>query len=92
MSQTIDLGTTTKSVREFIRKLGPLREPIDLVSNGTVVARITPPSELSDAEKRQILDDGWKLVQKARARNVGVPEKDIAKVVAAAVKQVRRRK
>jgi hypothetical protein len=89
MSQSIDLGSAHSYVRDFIRQLGPIREPIDLVSEGTIVARIVPPTELSDAEKRQAVEESWQLVQKARARNAALPEQEIAKVVDDAVKRVR---
>ena len=47
------------------------------------------PDELSLEVKEKILLEGWFAVQRARARNKGVPEREIAKVVDAAVKRVR---
>lgn len=91
MSQSIDLGSAPSNVRDFIRELGPIREPIDLVSEGTIVARIVPAADLSDAEKRAAFEESWQLVRQARARNAGVPEREIAKVVDEAVDRVRAR-
>ncbi|MBX3412759.1 MAG: hypothetical protein KF708_08730 [Pirellulales bacterium] len=89
MSHSIDLGSANSYVRDFIRELGPIREPIDLVSEGTIVARIIPPTELSDAEKRQAFERSWQLVKQARERTAGVPEREIAKLVDEAVDRVR---
>jgi hypothetical protein len=51
MGQRIDLATARKPVRDFIRGLGKVREPVELVLDGTLVARIIAPTDLSDAEK-----------------------------------------
>lgn len=50
-----------------------------------LVARKRELFELEDAIIRQ----GWKFVQKARAHNKGVPEREIGKVVDRAVRRVR---
>ena len=50
MTQRLDLAAATKPVREFIRDLGLLREPIELLIEGTVVAKLIPPTELSEEE------------------------------------------
>ena len=91
MPQRIDLATTQKPVRDFIRSLGKVREPVELVLDGNLVARIIPPTELSDAEKQRILAEGWAVVEEARARTKGIPASVIQKAVDKAVREVRAR-
>ncbi len=86
--KTVDV-TDKQQVAEFIRELSPVRQPIQLVLGGENVARLVPSEELTDAEKEKILQEGWKAVQEARARNKGVSERDIGKAVDAAVRRVR---
>lgn len=81
--------TKKTELGELVRTKGRITKPIDLVLEGKVVGRLVPPGELSDAEKEQVLREGWELVQEARTRNSGVSEREIAKVVNAAVKRVR---
>ena len=75
-----------------VRRLGKIKQPIEVTVKGKVVGRMVPPGEMSEAEKEEILRKGWAFVQQARAHNKGVPERDVAKVVNAAVKRVRSRK
>jgi hypothetical protein len=58
MGHQIDLGRTQKPVRDFIQGLGKIREPVELVLNGNLVARIIAPTELSVAERQRIVDEG----------------------------------
>ena len=87
-TQQIDVA----EVASVIRRQGKITHPMDVTVKGKVVGRMVPPGELSEAEKEEILRKGWEFVQQARAHNKGVPERDIAKVVNAAVKRVRSRK
>lgn len=86
---TVDVTENQQKVADFLRGLGPIRQPIALLLGGKVVARLVPPEELTETEKAQILQQGWTLVEQARARNQGVPEQEIAKTVNQAVKRVR---
>jgi hypothetical protein len=91
MTQRIDLATKKKPVREFIESLGRIREPVELVLRGSIVAKIVAPTELSEAEKRRILEDGWVIVEKARARTKHIPPATIQKAVNKAIREVRSR-
>ncbi len=91
MGQRIDLATTQKPVRDFIRRLGKVREPVELLLDGDLVARIIAPTELSDAEKQRIVDEGWAIVEKARARTKGIPASVIQETVDKGVQEVRAR-
>ena len=87
-TQQIDVA----DVATVIRRQGKVTHPLDVTVKGKVVGRMVPPGELSEAEKEEILRKGWAFVQRARAHNKGVPERDVAKVVNAAVKRVRSQK
>ncbi|MEX0713264.1 MAG: hypothetical protein WD278_12995, partial [Pirellulales bacterium] len=89
MPRQVNLRTTDKPLREFVQGLGDFRETLELVLDGHVLAKLIPPTDLSEEEKQRILDEGWDLVKEARARNAGVPESEIAKTVDAAVRRVR---
>jgi hypothetical protein len=91
MGQQIDLATTQKPVRDFIRRLGKVREPVELLLNGNLVARIIAPTELSDAERQRIVEEGWAVVEKARGRTKGIPASVIQGAVDKAVREVRAR-
>jgi len=91
MGQRIDLATTKKPVRDFIRSLGKVRQPVELLLDGNLVAKIIPPTELLDAEKHRILDEGWAVVEKARARTKGISAAVIQEAVDQGVREVRAR-
>ena len=90
-TQQIDVTKSSQRVSEFVRGLGRITQPIEILLEGKVVGRMVPPGELSDTEKDEILRKGWEAVLEARARNKGVPEREIGKVIDAAVKRVRAR-
>ncbi|HEV8060704.1 MAG TPA: hypothetical protein VGP68_12555 [Gemmataceae bacterium] len=87
--RTLDITENRQPLADFIREPGEIIQPIDLMREGQLVARLVPPTELSEAEKAEIVRKGWEFVEKARANTRGVPEREIAKLVNAAVKRVR---
>ncbi len=88
-TKSIDVAQNHQQVVEFMKELQPIRQPIEILMGGTPIGRIVPPEELTLQEKERILQEGWKAVQEARARNKGVPEREIRRVVDAVVKRVR---
>jgi len=91
VSQQIDIDRTDAPLRDFVLNLGAIREPIDLISHGAVVARITAPGELAPRERERILDAAWKVVDRVRKRTAEIPAAAIQKQVDKAVRQVRAR-
>ncbi len=83
-----DVGTSKQSVRQFFKRLGKVREPVEVMLDGALVAKIIAPTELSDAEKQRILDEGWAVVEKSRVRTKGIPASVIQKEVNKAVREV----
>jgi hypothetical protein len=86
----IDVTRNRQRVAEFVRCLGRITSPVEIMVDGNVVGRFLPPGELSETEK--VLRRGWQLVQEARIHTKGIPQKTIGKIVDAAVKKVRARK
>ena len=91
MAEQINLDTASDEVRQFFLTLGPIGEPVELVSCGVVIARLAGVSALSEEEKERIRDKGWELVQEARANARGIPAAKIQKIVDQAVREVRAR-
>ena len=87
-TQQIDVA----KVASVIRRQGKITQPIDMTLHGKVIGRMVPPGELSESKKEEIVRQGWKVVRAARARNKGVSEREIGKVIDAAVKRVLARK
>lgn len=85
----VDLGSGQQTVRDMIHGLGRVSDPVELVLDGVLVAKLIPPTELSEREKQRIMDEGWKVVEKARSRTKGTPASAIRKAVDAAVRKVR---
>ena len=92
MTQRIDLAAAVEPVREFFQELGAFREPIELLVKGTVVAKLIPPSAMSDLEKQCILREGRQVVEKARANAAALSTAAIQTEVDAAVQEVRTRR
>jgi len=92
MTQRIDLAVANKPMGEFIRDLGTLREPIELVFQGAVVAKLIPPFELTDSDKERVLQAGWRVVEKARANAACISAGAMQKEVDQGVREVRDRK
>lgn len=91
MAEQINLDTAADEVRQFFLRLGAIREPVELVSGGVVVARLAGVSALSEEEKQRVVAKGWELVQEARANARGIPTREIQKAVDRAVREVRAR-
>ncbi len=88
----IDVTRNRQRVAEFVRGLGRITCPIEIMVDGNVIGRFLPPGELSEAKKEKVLRRGWQLVLEARARTRGIPQKTIGTIVDAAVQKVRARK
>jgi antitoxin (DNA-binding transcriptional repressor) of toxin-antitoxin stability system len=88
-TKSIDVAQNHQQVVEFMKELQPIRQPIEILMGGTPIGRIVPSEELTQQEKERILQEGWNAVQEARERNKGVPEREIARAVDAAVERVR---
>jgi hypothetical protein len=92
MARKIDLARVQKPVRDFIRALGKIREPVDLLLDGKVVARIVSATDLLDDKKEHILNEGWAVVEKARTRTKGMSAAMIQDAVDDAIREVRARR
>lgn len=87
----VKLDTAAPAVKEFLRTLPSDPEGVELELEGTVLYKLIAPQQLTEPEKRAIIDRGRELVRQARERNKGVPAKVIEREVRQAVDEVRRR-
>ena len=79
-------------IPQFVRGTRRITQAVDIVREGEVIGRMVPVGQLSDAEKQEIVQQGWDVVQEARNRNRDRSEGEIGKIVDAAVKRARSRK
>ena len=86
----LSLDAVAPTVRKFLSTL-PLEEGgVELELDGHVVCRVVPPLQLSEAEKRALIQQRRQLIRRAQKRNQGVPDRVIAREVREAVTMVRR--
>ena len=79
-------------VKRFVRTLAKGAEGAMLRLNGQSLLKVLPPYEMSDAEKKALIEGRQDLMRKARERNKGVPMKVINKEIEEAIDEVRGRK
>jgi antitoxin (DNA-binding transcriptional repressor) of toxin-antitoxin stability system len=87
----VTLDKAAPAVKKFFRALKIGNEGVEVVLNGEVVYKVVPASQMSEAEKQAMLERTWKLINRARERNKGVPARVIAREVRDAIDEVRRR-
>jgi hypothetical protein len=90
--KSIDLDREDEHIKRFIRTLGHRTEETVLRLNGQPVVKVSPPNEMSDAEKKALIEQRQALIRKARARTKGVPMKVIRRETEEAIREVRGRK
>jgi hypothetical protein len=88
----VNLDRAPPAVKQFVSTLPLESEGVELELNGRALCRVLPPGQLSEAEKKALIDERWRLIRQARERNRGVPARVIEREVQEAVEQVRRRR
>ena len=81
----------TPAVKRFIKSLKLDHDGVELEADGKIVAKVVPPTQLSEAEKQAMVDKTWKMIREVRERNRHVPARVIEREVREAVDEVRRR-
>ena len=87
----VNLNGAAPAVKQFVSTLAADADGVELELDGRVLCRLVPPAQLTEAEKKALVEERWQLIRKARLRNRGVPATVIAKEVRDAVEEVRRR-
>jgi hypothetical protein len=87
----VKIDDAPHAVKHFISTMAVKSEGIELELNGRIVCRLYPPAQLSEEEKKALIDQRWHLIRQAQHRNRGVPALKIQREVRKAVEKVRRR-
>jgi len=87
----IKLDRAGRAVQTFVRTLPVEHDGVELELNGQVICKVVPALQFSEAEKKALIEERWKLIRQARQRNRGVPGQVIEREVRDAVEQVRRK-
>ena len=87
----VNLNGAAPAVKQFLSMLSVAADGVELELDGRVLCRLLPPAQLTEAEKKALVEERWQLIRQARLRNRGVPATVIAKEVRDAVEEVRRR-
>jgi hypothetical protein len=88
----INLDVASRSVRDFFHKLPIDREGIEIEIDGKVRFKVIPPEQLSEEEKKSLIDDALRLMRRSQERNKEVPARVIEREIRDAINEVRGRK
>jgi hypothetical protein len=88
----INVDRVQPAVKDFLRNLPVEQDGVELELGGRVICKVIPALQFSEAEKKALMKERWRLVRKAQERNKGVPARVIEREVREAVDEVRRRR
>jgi hypothetical protein len=88
----ICLDSESADIKRFIHKLPIAGEGVELELNGKIVCKVIPSTMFSDAEKKSLVENRWKIIQRAQKRTKGLPPKVIEREIERAIDEVRQRK
>ncbi len=87
----VKLDDAAPEVKRFVQTLRVRGEGLELELNGQIVCKVVSPQQLSDAERKALVDERWRLIRSAQKRTARVPASVIARKIGEAVETVRRR-
>jgi hypothetical protein len=85
----ISVDTAPPAVKKFIRSLAIDANGVEVTLGGSVVCKIIPPGQLSDAQKAAQLAAVRQLLSEARTNSKRVPAPAIERKIRNALKTVR---
>ncbi len=85
----VNVDTASPAVKKFIRSLALDANGVEVTLGGSVVCKIIPPSQLSDAEKAAQLGVVRQLLGEARANSKRMPATDVERRIRSGFKAVR---
>jgi hypothetical protein len=85
----INVDTASAAVKKFIRSLAIDANGVEVILGGSVVCKIIPPEQLSDAEKAAEIAELRQLLREARDNSKRVPATVIERKIQSALKTVR---
>ena len=90
--QRLKLDSQNPAIRQFVRKLRPRREGLELEFDGEIVCKIFPPDydpQMDQAQARKRLRE---LMRKGQEHNKGVPARVLEREIQDGIDKVRGRK
>jgi hypothetical protein len=87
----VKVDKAAPSVKKFVRSLKVGQEGVEVVLDGKTVFKAIPASQMSEAERKALIDRTWEMIRKVRERNRHVPASVIQREIREAVDEVRRR-
>jgi hypothetical protein len=88
----VNVDGADAAVRKFLKSIALGADGVELELNGKVIGKLLPPFAFSEADKKALVEQRWKLIRQAQIRNRGVPSRIIEREIREAVDQVRRGK
>jgi hypothetical protein len=86
----IKLDRADQAVKQFLRSLPVEAGGVEIELEGQVICKVVASRQFTDAEKKALAEERWRLIRRAQERNKGVPARVLAKEASEAVEQVRR--
>jgi hypothetical protein len=90
--QRLKLDSQQPAIRQFVRKLRPKREGLELEFEGEVVCRVFPPDFEPPLDQAQAREQIRALMRKSQERNKGVPARVLEREIREAIDEVRGRR
>ena len=88
----VNLDVASRSVRDFFHGLPVDSEGVEIEVGGEVRYKVIPPNQLSEAEKKKLIEDAQGILRRSQERNKGVPARVIEREIRDAIDEVRGRK
>ena len=79
-------------VKTFLRDLMVNHEDLELKVDGDLVCKMILPSQFSETEQRNLVQQRWELIRKPRQRNKRVHARSIERNIREAVDLVRQKR
>ena len=89
--RNVDLDKAPAAVKKFFRGLPIDNGGIALKMDGRVVARLIGPNQLSDSERKALIEKVKTSIRKARQRTKDIPPRVIRREIEESIAEVRRR-
>ncbi len=86
----ITLDTAVPAVQKFFRGLAIDSNGVEVTLAGETLCKVIPALQLTEAQKKALIEERWRLIRRSRERNKGLSARRIAREVGKAVAEVRR--
>jgi hypothetical protein len=85
----VNLDNAHAQVRKFFGSLALKADGVALVMKGHVIGKLLPPSRLTEAEKKALIEQRMQLIRRAQNRRRAIPSRVTEILIREAVEEVR---